>query len=614
MTKSRKKSAQALDLTQEMPAPIIEAPVRSDDNVEDESFVEQIEPVGSRWAAGLAAAVVVVGLLFGGFQLLYAGKVYPGVMANGAVLGGLSRDAAMEAMAKQTTEYQREVIPVQIDGTTISISPSRLGTQYDAKAAVETALAYGRGGSVRQRLWSTLRVMAGQSTQIAYYGYDDTKLTPYIRQLEAEANQPVVNAALDFADGKATVKPAQPGRRLDSGLLVLAVKERLASGSHEPIQAPVYELAPAVTTADLEAAKHQADDFLRAPLKITFGSHQDTVEPAEIIPWIALNFTPQTDIALIKPESFAPGPSGVKLGINDQAITAYVASLAKKIDQPGQDAALTINEGRAAVFRPSRDGIELNQTAAVAAIRRALVRPTAKRDIALEVKVTMPSVTEESLNNLGINELLSEGVSYFPGSARERIQNVRVGASRFNGVLIKPGETFSFNAILGDVGPETGYAPARVILKDRQEIQYGGGLCQVSSTAFRAALNAGLPITARINHSYVVPYYTQPYGVPGVDATIYLPNPDFKFVNDTGAHILIQTVLAGTTLKFQFYGTKTKEGNIRGPFFVSGSLDATQPSRTVFYRDIIVNGQVTKTDTFHSSYKSSNDFPLAQFN
>lgn len=611
MTKTRKKSTQALDLTQDLPPAILQAPTQDESLDED---YQDTEPVGSRWLAGLAAALAVVGLLFGGFQLLYAGKVYPGVMANGAVLAGLSREAAIQAMEKQAAEYQREVIPVQIDGTTISISPARLGTEYNPKAAADTALAYGRQGSVRQRFWATLRAMAGQSTQIAYYGYDDTKLTPHLRELALESDRPAINASLDFVDGRAAVKPAQPGLRLDSGRMVLAIKGRLASGSHEPIKAPVYELAPVVGTAELEAAKHQADGFLKAPINVTFGTHKDTIEPSEIIPWIRLDSPPQTDIALTKPESFAPGRPAVKLAIDQQAIAAYVASLAKLIDQPGQDAALAIAEGRAAVFRPSRDGVELNQPAAITAIKTALTRSTAKRDLALDVKVTKPSVTEDSLNNLGINELISEGISFFPGSARERIQNVRVGASKFNGVLVKPGETFSFNTILGDVGPETGYAPARVILKDRQEIQYGGGLCQVSSTAFRAALNAGLPITARINHSYAVPYYTQPYGVPGVDATIYLPNPDFKFVNDTGAHILIQTVLSGTTLKFQFYGTKSKEGNIRGPFFVSGSADATQPSHTVFYRDVIVNGQVTKTDTFHSYYKSSNDFPLAQFN
>jgi vancomycin resistance protein YoaR len=186
-----------------------------------------------------------------------------------------------------------------------------------------------------------------------------------------------------------------------------------------------------------------------------------------------------------------------------------------------------------------------------------------------------------------------------------------VGAAKFNGVLIKPGQNFSFNDYLGEVGAEQGYAPGLVILGDREEMQYGGGLCQVSSTAYRAALMAGLPITSRVNHSFAIDYYTAPYGVPGVDATIYLPKPDLSFKNDTGHHILVQTKMVGTTLHFYFYGTKTKSGVIRGPFFVTGSSDATQPSQTVFYRDVLdLNGAVTKTDTVNTYYKSSLDFPI----
>ena len=183
-------------------------------------------------------------------------------------------------------------------------------------------------------------------------------------------------------------------------------------------------------------------------------------------------------------------------------------------------------------------------------------------------------------------------------------------------MLLKPGETFSFGKLLGDVGPETGYVPELVILGDHEEMQYGGGLCQVSSTAFRAALAAGLPITERVNHAFAISYYTWPYNVPGLDATIYYPIVDFKFVNDTGHYILMQTIMSGYDLKFDFFGTKTKSGVIRGPEFVSGSNDAKQASHTVFYRDVLdLTGAVIKTDKFDTYYKPSTDFPVTkQFN
>ena len=199
----------------------------------------------------------------------------------------------------------------------------------------------------------------------------------------------------------------------------------------------------------------------------------------------------------------------------------------------------------------------------------------------------------------------------FPGSSHNRLNNIQVGAARFQGVLIKPDEVFSFGAQMGPVGPEQGYLPGLVILNDHEENQYGGGMCQVSSTLFRAALLAGLPIVERHPHSFAVGFYTAPFGVPGVDAAIFYPGTDLKVKNDTGHYILIQTILSGTTLKFDLYGTKTKEGQLRGPTFLEGTNDATKPSKTVFYRDVLVNGQVTKTNTFTSYYRSSLDFPIS---
>jgi vancomycin resistance protein YoaR len=372
-----------------------------------------------------------------------------------------------------------------------------------------------------------------------------------------------------------------------------------------------------VTTDALTAVREEANLYLAGTVTVKLLNQSVVIEPAAIVDWVkvTLNQPPAEVVALGDLGRLYALPTTASVALDEPKITAFAAVLAKRIDQPGQNAALTITDGRATVFQPSRDGIALNQAKTAEQIKAALQKPAADRAVVADVKVAKAEITEESINTLGINELLSEGISMFPGSTRERIQNVRVGASKFDGVLLKPGEVFSFGALLGDVGPETGYAPANVIIGNRQEKQYGGGLCQVSSTAFRAALNAGLPIIERTNHSYAVSYYTAPYGVPGVDATIYYPQVDFKFKNDTSAHILIQTVMEGTTLRFQFYGTKTKEGKVRGPSFITGSLDHTQPSHTVFYRDVVQDGKVIKTDTFHTYYQSSLKFPTTpQFN
>jgi vancomycin resistance protein YoaR len=290
-----------------------------------------------------------------------------------------------------------------------------------------------------------------------------------------------------------------------------------------------------------------------------------------------------------------------------------VADLAKGIDQNAQNAQHDMENGQLAVVAPSRDGVKVDQADTVSQITDALKKSGSDRHINLKLQTAVADVNENNLSSLGIKELISEGETTFPGSTANRIINVRQGAKQFNDVLLKPGDVFSFGKLLGDVGPETGYVPELVILANHEEKQYGGGLCQVATTAYRAALLAGLPIVERHNHSFAVSYYTAPYGVPGVDATIYYPQVDLKFTNDTGSYILIQTIMQGTDLKFDFYGTKTKTGQIRGPQFISGSTDSTKASKTVFYRDVLdLNGNVTKTDTITTSYQPSTDFPVTK--
>lgn len=585
------------------------------DEVEMSTFLRKRSRLGKTAGVLVSLAVVFI-LLAVGFNAVYADKVYPGVTADGAYLGGLSRQGAIAAIQKRQSDYEGQVIPLNYGDNVVSINPATIDTQYDIGAAVDQALHYGRQGSLQQRVIDQLRALLGRPENIAYYSYSDAKLTPYISQMSDDVNQPVTNASFDFSGQTARIHAASHGVRLNQGLFVLAFQDRLATMSNDPIQVPISSLAPTIETDDLKPAKQQAELFLAGPLNLKAQSVELKATPGDIVSWIKVSRTTDTTLQLLNQAIGFDAPSGaVNVGLDEDKLKDYVAGIAKKIDQPGQNAALSIVDGRATVFQPSRDGYALNQEKAVDQIKAALNKSADQRQLALEVKVSKPEVREDDLNDLGINELISEGFSTFPGSSADRLTNVRVGAARYNGVLLKPDEVFSFGALLGDVGPEQGYRPSLVIIGNKEEKQYGGGLCQVSSTAYRAALNAGLPILERTNHAFAVDFYTQPYGVPGVDATIYYPQVDFKFKNDTGHYILIQTIMQGTTLKFDFYGTKTKTGRIRGPQFVSGSLDATQPSHTVFYRDILdLTGNVIKTDTVNTYYKSSKDFTIVDNN
>lgn len=201
------------------------------------------------------------------------------------------------------------------------------------------------------------------------------------------------------------------------------------------------------------------------------------------------------------------------------------------------------------------------------------------RDIQIPVRETEPAITvnDEELREMGIKELVTIGESDFTGSTQNRIHNVTTGLNKFNGHLIAQGETFSFVKVLGPVDASTGYRKELTIVGDKTIPEYGGGLCQVSSTAYRGVWEYGFPITQRKNHSYAVGYYAP----QGTDATVYPPNIDIKFLNDSPGALLIQTVIdvPEKNAYFLYYGTKDDRfAEVMGPF--TWGHKAAPPPRT----------------------------------
>ena len=186
-------------------------------------------------------------------------------------------------------------------------------------------------------------------------------------------------------------------------------------------------------------------------------------------------------------------------------------------------------------------------------------------DIVLPMDIVQPEihVADSQLRSSGVKEVLAVGESNFSGSPYNRRHNIAVGLGRFNGHIVPKGEQFSFNAALGPVNEYTGYKPELVILGDKTLPEYGGGLCQVSTTAYRGVWEYGFPIEQRRNHSFAVQYYSP----QGTDATIYPPHTDMKFLNDSPADILIQTHVEGDNAYFIYYGSlDDRNTEIAGPF------------------------------------------------
>ncbi|NTV40813.1 MAG: hypothetical protein HGA61_00890 [Candidatus Moranbacteria bacterium] len=291
--------------------------------------------------------------------------------------------------------------------------------------------------------------------------------------------------------------------------------------------------------------------------------------------------------------------------INEDLIKAYLEDLARRVNRDPTDAKFAIKDGRVTTFSEAQAGLILDIEKNVEALSSLLQSAQVPEKIILSYQSKKPDIEYSEVNDLGISSIIGEGTSNFKGSPKNRVHNIKVATERYNGILIRPGEEFSFVSILGEVDGDHGYLPELVIKNNVTEPEFGGGICQVSTTAFRAAIFSGLKITARKNHAYPVSYYNP----QGMDSTVYLPRPDLRFINNTPGHILIQTKIEGTKLTFSFYGTNDgRKVIVDGPTITERQPDgALKASFTQHVFD--KNEKEIIKDIFNSSYASPYKYP-----
>ena len=316
---------------------------------------------------------------------------------------------------------------------------------------------------------------------------------------------------------------------------------------------------------------------------------------------------------------------------SDEKINKLLKPLQAKLEIKPVDALFNFENGKVVTFRFSKDGKTVDtkklKEDIFSNLFSSLLADTPQTiSIKVPLKTLKPQVTDDKASKMGIKELIAEGTSLFQHSIENRIFNISLAAARLNGTLIPPGQTFSFGKTVGDVSTITGYRQAYVIENGKTVLGDGGGICQVSTTLFRAALNAGLPIVERHPHAYRVGYYEQDSG-PGIDAAVYIPGVDLKFKNDTGHHILIQSFvdLSEQRLTFSIYGTKdNRDVVINQPIITSESpapetlyqddptlpkgqlkqIDFSAAGANVFFtRQVKKDGKVILSDKFVSNYR-----------
>lgn len=522
-------------------------------------------------------------LFFFGLDIAYNKKIYFRTKIAGISFSGLSISEAESLLQEKIDNFQNTPLDFFYEDGIYNYNSKDLDIQYDISATISAA--YTSTNSLKK----IKSIFVGNSIPLQYK-ITNEKINKIIEDLEDEMNiQNAQNANLAFAKNEIIEIEEKEGIAIDKEKLIFSLKEQIKNLNHTATTIETIKDYPAITKKDLATPKQDTYNILNSEITLIHNKQSFDVAQNELKDWIEFSAATNSEPVLI-------------ITLNSEKIKDFLMPLVPQINQEPVNAKLQIKNGKASVFTLSKNGIELLIEKSTEKIQQEILEDNP--NIKLVTKEITPNVTTNDIDNLGITDLLAHGTSDFSGSPTNRRTNINVGSEKFNGLLIEPGEEFSFNQNVGNVGPQTGFVPELVIKNNQTIPEYGGGLCQVSTTLFRAALNAGLPITERYAHAYPVFYYTP----QGTDATIYAPHPDLRFENDTGNYILIQTYIEGDELFFDLYGTNDgREVVIDGPHHYDQQKNGAM--KAVLYQKVFRNEELVRKDSFYSNYKSPDLFP-----
>jgi vancomycin resistance protein YoaR len=546
-------------------------------------------------AAGLVLASSIVSI----YHLAYSNKVYPYVRLGSVELSNLSLETA-ESKLTQMVPENLGTIQLKFGGQEWRLNLADWEIKYEPRLTAQKAFLRGRS----QGFWQDLSLKRRQWQKEAVINmeveFNQEKLTEAVEMITTGiVEEPVMpNLSLDNA-GKVDLEPGKNGRLVEKDQLVQTVIERIKNLNFSSVEIPIRLVKIEISTGELIRAQDRAEKLKEKSLILKYENFSRTIAKEELINLIS--FTSDWD---------------------EEKIATLTASLATNLNREAQNAVFQFENNRVVEFKPALPGLTVNETETR---KRIIDGLNNWQPVEIAVETTEPKIKTEQVNDLGIKELIGKGESTFYHSIPGRIHNVALTANKLNGVLVAPGEEFSFNKALGDVSPATGYRPAYIIKEGRTVLGDGGGVCQDSTTLFRALLDAGVNITERHAHAYRVTYYEQ-NAKPGFDATVYDPGTDLKFINDTCAYLLIQTTVDLTKLylKFELYGAndgrKVTISNVRlwgqtappeplyqdDPTLAPGQINqvdwAAWGAKAAFDWQVVKNGEILHQKTFYSNF------------
>jgi vancomycin resistance protein YoaR len=573
--------------------------------------VRRRRSVGARAVLWSVAAVLAVGLVVVavGFAFAGSGSTLPaGTKIAGVDVGGLSTKAATRLLERRADAVSAVPITFTAGQKRWLLSAKKLELQVNWRAAVESARERGNGFGPFQGLRRLgVRIFGAEVTPpTRVYA---PALNYYVDKIERSLGTQPRDAAIELRGLHPAIVGAQDAMTLDRGAAEAVLVRALAGFERGAAVALPVRVRPAkVQAVQLQRALAQARIAISAPVRLELGQRTWRLPRWRVAQLLQL-----------------PSDGSRKLAVGGPEATAYFEKLGKRVAQEPVDAGFAVHTNGSVAITPAKPGRQLDVRSAAAAVLAAALSRT-DRTAALTIVSAAPARTTADAQAMGIRKVVSSYETIYGGDAN-RIHNVQLVAQLIDGALIAPGKEFSFNATTGERTAQKGFLEAPVIVNGELQTGLGGGVCQVSTTVFNAAFEAGLPITARTNHALYISHYPQ-----GRDATVNYPDTDLKFVNDTGHWLLLRTFVGSSSLVVNLYGTPTgrKVTSETGPLNVTGPVPVKrvsdpslpkgrqvvqsygEPPRSTSVTRVVYapNGKVRSRTTWYSSYRGETQVVL----
>lgn len=576
----------------------------------------------------LGGALLIIGVCIGAaflYEQRFQETFYPGVSVGSIELGGKTYDEARDFLVQVLRPYNEQGIVVQFEERAVSFLPvnsapfdpdiAREVYRFEENRSIEHAWSIGRRGSIAQRVLEKAQALFIRKKVPLNYSVDSERLLEVLDENFADLEEPAQNAEVVFVGRSQdlSIEAEKDGWVFDKEIFVQEFKQAISKTTFGPIELAQKNDFPDVFSTDIEPLLPQIEELISiGPLTLTYNRKTWNITRDMFRDWLSFVSREEASEAvssLFSEDGIVAGAKIEKvLGINKEKLAAFLdEEVREDIKVFPQEAKFTINAKTKEVtkLQDGSPGKDIDVSATKRALEESIFIDQNVRVEIVTVDVE-PRVTEANIWDLGVSEIIGTGYSNMSGSPANRRHNIAIGAAALHGLLIAPQEEFSLLKALGEINAASGYLTELVIKGNKTVPEYGGGLCQIGTTTFRATLATGLPVTQRRNHSYQVPYYNDASGLPGTDATIYDPAPDYRFLNDTENYILIQTRIETNDIYFDFWGTLDGRKVEQSPTLV---YNITPPPPTKFVETLELEpGEKKCTESPHNGADAQFDY------